>query len=98
MTLCLAITRVADECCGDLNRARATASKFKQVLTLFAHCHVVYCGEKYLSDSDLKDLGKPNNNSVIVCIYDNRITSSIQQRRRSTDFSDSTGQPSPICA
>ncbi len=66
MTLCLAITRVADERCGDLlDRARATASKFKQVLTLFADCHVVYSGQKYLSDSDLKDLGTVSQTIIV---------------------------------
>ncbi len=57
MTLCLAITSTADERCEDLlAQAKATADRFKQVLTLFARCHKIYNGTTYLSDSDLNDL------------------------------------------
>ena len=58
VTLTLAITSVADKRCENLlDNARTTAEKFKKAFTLFARCHQVYSGQKYLTEDDLTDLG-----------------------------------------
>ena len=63
--LCNSLVQVArNKDTSLISQAKAISDKFQKVLNLFSGCHTIY-NSKYVSDSDINQLGKKNSTHLV---------------------------------